>query len=559
MDRFRYRCTGRCRRWLRYLGLGLGLALWWAMGWATWGLDGVALAQDSPPETAPVMLNSRVLFEVSGTAELTASERAAAIETNVLPLLDLDQLPDVRVQTRSPAPGKGTVGNPVIFADDRYLMTVTQADADLNRAPTPMEQADRWVKTLSQGLAQAQAEQRGDFLIMALARSAAALAVALAIHAGLGWVGRRWLFPLVARFALHGDDTSPNQTGLGLLVRLTLLVVQGVVWFSAITYIANLFPLTRRFSYLVSRSLTDGLLARSLVLGSRAYSLLDLLLLLATLMALVIAANTATNLLRSRILKVAGISLAAQEAIAALSKYTLILLGTVVILQIWGIDLSSIALIASGLGIGIGFGLQGLVRDFVSGLVLVFERPVQVGDFVDFGVVKGTVNRIGSRSTVIRTLDQVSIIVPNSRLLDQEIINWSHDNPTSRIRLPVGVSYSADPIQVKHILLAVGQQQPDVLSTPAPQVFFLGFGDNALRFELLVWIAEPHRQLVIKSDLYFAIAASLRQHHIEVPFPQHDLHLRTGTLPLDLSPAAQQWLQQLAQTPNGTATSEPEG
>ena len=222
------------------------------------------------------------------------------------------------------------------------------------------------------------------------------------------------------------------------------------------------------------------------------------------------------------------------------------LLGAVVVLQIWGIDLSSLALIASGLGIGIGFGLQGLVRDFVSGLVLVFERPVQVGDFVDFGAVKGTVNRIGSRSTEIRTLDHVAIIVPNSRLLDQEIINWSHGNPVSRIRLPVGVAYASDPTQVKQVLLEACRQSDEILITPLPQVFFLGFGDNALRFELLVWIAQPHRQLVIKSDLYFAIEALLRQHHIEVPFPQRDLHLRTGSLPLEFGPDAQQWLQRMA-------------
>jgi potassium efflux system protein len=527
----------RCQRWFRYLGLGLALLLWGA--WLGWG--GFALAQDGPPETASVFLDSIFLFEVPGSAELTASERAAAIETNLAPLLDLDTQPNVRIQNRT----ENKAGNPVIFADERYIMTVTQADADLNPAQTPVEQAQIWVEILNQGLAQAQAERRGDFWLTALARSALAVAMALAIQAGVGWLGRRWLLPLVARWGGRTEEDG-HRTGLGLLLRLMFLVVQGIVWFSALTYIANLFPLTRRVSYVVGRSLTEGLLARSLVLGSRAYSLLDLLLLLAVLLALVIAANTVTNLLRTRILNVAGISLSAQEAIAALSKYTLILLGAVVVLQIWGIDLSSLALIASGLGIGIGFGLQGLVRDFVSGLVLVFERPVQVGDFVDFGAVKGTVNRIGSRSTEIRTLDHVSIIVPNSRLLDQEIINWSHGNPVSRIRLPVGVAYTSDPIQVKQVLLEACRQSDEILLTPSPQVFFLGFGDNALRFELLVWIAQPHRQLVIKSDLYFAIEALLRQHHIEVPFPQRDLHLRTGSLPLEFGPDAQQWLQRIA-------------
>lgn len=534
----------RCKRWLTWLGLGLGLALW-----AAWlGLGGVALAQDVPPETASVFLNSVFLFEVPGSAELTAPERAAAIETNLLPLLDGDNPPDVRIQT----PAGNAVGNPVIFADDRYIMTVTQADAEVGRAATLAEQAERWVDILDQGLAQAQAERRGDFLITALAQAAVAVAVALAIHLGATWVGRRWLLPLVAQWGGGSTEEENAKTGLGLLTRLLLLVVQGVVWFSTLTYIANLFPLTRRFSYVVGRSLTDGLLARSLVLGSRAYSLLDILLLLAALMALVIAANTATNLLRSRVLHGAGVGLPAQEAIAALSKYTLILLGAVVVLQIWGIDLSSIALVASGLGIGIGFGLQGLVRDFVSGLVMVFERPVQVGDFVDFGSVKGTVSRIGSRSTEIRTLDQIAIIVPNSRLLDNEIINWSHGNPVSRIRLPVGVAYASDPAQVRQVLLTACRQNNEVLLTPSPQVFFLGFGDNALLFELLVWIAQPHRQLVIKSDLYFAIEASLRQHQIEVPFPQRDLHLRTGSLPLEFGPDVQQWLQRMAPDPQNS-------
>ena len=375
----------------------------------------------------------------------------------------------------------------------------------------------------------------------------ATLAVTLALHWLSGWLWQRWLQPLADRLPGSPAPQEGAVTGLGLLLRLGLWTLRATIWVTALSYITRWFPLTRRVSHRVSKSLNDSLFARSLALGGQAYSLFDLLLLLATLLALVILANTVTNGLRSRFLHITGINQAAQEAIAVLAKYTLILLGGVVILQLWGIDLSSIALIASGLGIGIGFGLQGLVKDVVSGLVMVFERPVQVGDFVDFGPVKGTVTRIGSRSTEIRTLDQVAIIVPNSRFLENEIVNWSHGNPVSRIRLPVGVAYHSDPEQVKAALLAACQTHPEVLASPAPQVFFLGFGDNALSFELLVWIAEPHRQLIIKSDLYFAIEAAFRQHHIEVPFPQQDLHLRSGSLPIDLSQATQQWLRQLSQ------------
>ncbi|MCG8366921.1 MAG: mechanosensitive ion channel, partial [Pseudanabaenales cyanobacterium] len=242
-----------------------------------------------------------------------------------------------------------------------------------------------------------------------------------------------------------------------------------------------------------------------------------------------------TNLLRSRVLQITRINRGAQEAVAILTKYSLISIGAIVILQVWGLDLSSLTLLASALGIGIGLGLQNIAKDFSSGLVLVFERSIQVGEFIEFGQFMGTVERIGARSTEIRTLDQVSIIVPNSRFLEQEVINWSHRNPISRIRLPVGVDYQSDPEMVKQALLEATQTDGDILSTPAPQVLFSRFGDSALEFELLVWINEPGKQPVIKSNLNFAIEASLRKHNIEIPFPQRDVNLAAGNLPIELS------------------------
>jgi small-conductance mechanosensitive channel len=163
-----------------------------------------------------------------------------------------------------------------------------------------------------------------------------------------------------------------------------------------------------------------------------------------------------------------------------------------------------------------------------------FERPIQVGDFIEVGDLHGTVERIGARSTEIRTLDRVSIIVPNSRFLDSEVINWSHDNPLSRLHLPVGVAYGSDPHQIRSLLLETAAGHPKVLSSPPPQVFFKGFGDSALDFELLVWTAEPNKQFLLKSDLYFRLYEAFSQHQIEIPFPQQDLHLRSGRL--ELSP-----------------------
>ncbi|TVQ06429.1 MAG: mechanosensitive ion channel protein MscS [Leptolyngbya sp. DLM2.Bin27] len=520
--------------------LGLVLAL---------GLNGLGawpgLAQML--EVEPVFLDGLFLFDVPAAGDLTAVERALAIEANLGPLVESAEPVLVQYEFRGPEGSDGAAqgGNPVILADDRYIMTVTNADVQVGGADSPQAQADRWVRTITTSLTQAREERQSGFLTRAMIRAMVALAIAMVLHLLVGWIWHRWLKPLLDRVTFWSADEDDGVANVNLFFRLTLFLVRGAVWLGALTYVANLFPVTRRISFQVMRSLRDGLFARSLMLGTRSYSLLDLLLVVATLLGLVIVASAATNVLRLRVLRVTGISLAAQEAVAVLSKYTLILLGTVVVLQLWGIDLSSIALIASGLGIGVGLGLQGLVKDFVSGLVLVFERPVQVGDFVDFGQVKGTVARIGSRSTEIRTLDQVSIIVPNSHFLDSEVTNWSHGNPVSRIRLPVGVAYSSDPQQVKSALLDACKENQEILSAPGPQVFFLGFGDSVLNFQLLVWIAQPSRQLAIKSELYFAIEASLRDRRIEVPFPQRDLHIRSGHFPIDLSPETQQFLQGL--------------
>lgn len=537
---------GYLRRWLPRLVWGLVLAV------ALHGLGALpGLAQ--LPETEPVFLDGLFLFDVPAAGDLTAAERALAIETNLGPLVEAADPVSVQAEVRriEGSDGATLTRNPVIFAGDRYIMTVTNVDAEVGGTDDPEAQADQWTNAIAKALSQAQVERQSGFLARALAQALAALAAALLVHWLAGRLWHRWLRPFLDRFAfspIDPDNPEHEVTGLNLFFRFTLFLVRGAVWFATLAYLANLFPLTRRVSYRVVSSLREGLFDRSLPVGSRSYSLLGLLTLVAVLLAMVIVASALTNLMRSRVLRATGISLAAQEAIAVLSKYTLLLLGTVVVLQLWGIDLSSIALIASGLGIGVGLGLQGLVKDFVSGLVLVFERPVQVGDFVDFGEVKGTVARIGSRSTEIRTLDSVSIIVPNSRFLESEVINWSHGNPVSRIRLPVGVAYSADPQAVRSALLEACQSNQEILTTPAPQVFFLGFGDNAFNFQLLVWIAQPSRQLVIKSDLYFAIEACLRQHGIEIPFPQRDLHIRSD-LPLELSPEALLLLRQLTAPP----------
>jgi small-conductance mechanosensitive channel len=321
------------------------------------------------------------------------------------------------------------------------------------------------------------------------------------------------------------------------------------LWLGVALYITNLFPFTRRWSYQITSVLATSFTSSILTLGNSSYSVIDLVFLAVLLLGLVVFAGIITNLFRSRVLRYAGINRGAQEAIAILTKYSLIFIGTLVILQLWGLNISSLAIVASALSVGIGFGLQDIAKNFGSGIVLVFERPIQVGDFVEVGDYKGTVERIGARSTEIRTLDRISIIVPNSRFLENEVINWSHRNPISRLHLPVGVAYGCDAKAVEDALLEAARSHSSVLKSPPPLVLFKSFGDSALNFELLVWTKEPERQFLLTSDLYYKIYEVLGQRQIEIPFPQRDFHLRSGTL--GLSPQVESALtQMLARLPN---------
>ncbi len=487
---------------------------------------GGVMAQPLVLNSAPVVLDGRPLFDVAATNQINADERADTISGELEDLIENDEGLNVSTETRNKAP--------VILVDERYLMTVTQNDADLNDVNSPDELATTWALQLDQELETAQAERSNAVLQRRLFYSLGLIVLTLLAHRLIGYLWRRSLRPLLENWVTSRDDGEQSPpAGFNLLLSLILSLIRFGLWLGVITYITTLFPLTRRWSYFFQRQVLEGLLAPNLRLGQTEISIFSLFVLIGILLGLVVVSGIFANFLRSRVLRLTGIDRGLQAAIAVLAKYSMIFVSTVVLLQIWGVDLSSLALIASALGVGIGIGLQNIVKDFGSGFILVFERPIQVGDFVAFGEFQGTVEHIGARSTEIKTLDQVSIIVPNSRFLEQEVINWSHRNPVSRIRVPVGVSYSSDPKDVKQVLIEASYQHPQVLSKPPPLVFFKGFGDSSLDFELLVWIADPPKQLVIKSDLYFSIEAALRQHHIEIPFPQRDLHIRSGQLPLE--------------------------
>jgi small-conductance mechanosensitive channel len=177
--------------------------------------------------------------------------------------------------------------------------------------------------------------------------------------------------------------------------------------------------------------------------------------------------------------------------------------------------------------VGIGFGLQNIANNFVSGLILLFERPIKPNDMVSVGDTDGKVEEIKMRATTVVTRDNVTIIVPNSQFISSEVTNWSHTDPKVRIHVPVGVAYGSDVKLVTDLLLQVAKDHPQVMNEPPPNVWFTGFGDSSLDFELLVWITEPISRQKIRSDLNYAIDAAFRQHDVTIPFPQRDLHLQS--------------------------------
>jgi potassium-dependent mechanosensitive channel len=228
----------------------------------------------------------------------------------------------------------------------------------------------------------------------------------------------------------------------------------------------------------------------------------------------------------SRLSRRAGISAGISYAVGRILHYLIVLLGFVLAAQCVGLNLGTLAVVLGFLSVGIGFGLQNVTSNFISGVILLFERPISVGDFISVEQQVGTVNHIGMRSTQIRTLDNVSIVVPNSTFVENQVINWSRGDPRIRLHVPVGVAYGSDTGKVTQALLGVAAKHSDILSSPAPEVRFLSFGNSSLDFELLAWINKPEKQFVIHSQLNYAVDTAFREAGVTIPFPQRDLHVQ---------------------------------
>ena len=248
----------------------------------------------------------------------------------------------------------------------------------------------------------------------------------------------------------------------------------------------------------------------------------------------VLVAYAASWLLRRslhRVYRRRAVDEGVQHALDRLMHYAVVALGTFLALENLGVSVTALAGLGAVLAVGIGFGLQNIAQNFVSGLILLLERPVKKGDFVQVGEVQGTVRDIRARATVVTTLDNVDIIVPNGQFITEPVTNETFGDRRVRMRLKVGVAYGSDVERVRRILAEVAAARPEVLSEPPPQVLFRDFGESSLDFELVAWLADPRDENPIASEMRFAIDRAFREAGVEIPFPQRDLHLRGGWPP----------------------------
>jgi len=267
-------------------------------------------------------------------------------------------------------------------------------------------------------------------------------------------------------------------------------------------------------------------------------TLVQIFLLVALLLGVFWVSARTKSFLFNRFLVNSGLDRSLQYAISQIVSNIVLVVGVFIVLDNAGIHLGTLTVFAGAVGVGIGFGLQNIASNFISGLVILAERPITIGDRVEVAGVAGQVQQIRARSTVILTNDNITMIVPNTKFIDSPVTNWTYGDPRVRFRVPIGVAYGSDLEKVRNALLEVARENSHVLPQPAPTVFLEAFGESSINLELVVWSKEmSYRPRRFRSDLNFAIVQKLRESGIEIPYPQRDLHFRDGLARVEMTPS----------------------
>ncbi len=231
---------------------------------------------------------------------------------------------------------------------------------------------------------------------------------------------------------------------------------------------------------------------------------------------------------KARLEKVPFLDTTRTNTISMLIRYTIIIIGVLVAFAIVNIDFTTLKVLIGALGVGIGFGLREIVNNLISGFILLSDKTIVHNDLIEVNGLLGKVETVGIRTTVIKTFNNVEVIVPNTNLVNNELINYTHSDPIIRIDIPIGVSYKSDPFKVKDVLTENLYEIENILKSPEVNVYFIDFGESSLNFQVSVWTDNPLKKKVIESDARYAIWKALKENNIEIPFPQVDIHVKDG-------------------------------
>jgi potassium efflux system protein len=232
------------------------------------------------------------------------------------------------------------------------------------------------------------------------------------------------------------------------------------------------------------------------------------------------------KIIKDRLGKMPFLDTTRTGAISVLIRYLIIVIGVFTAFAIVNIDFTSVKVLIGALGVGIGFGLREIVNNLISGFILLWDKTIVQNDLIEIKGLLGKVESVGVRTTVIRTFNNVEVIVPNTNLVNNELINYTHSDPVIRIDIPVGVSYSSDPFKVRKVLVENLSKLEGILKNPTVDVFFKNFGESSLDFEVTIWIDNPLKEKIIESEARYAIWKILKENNIEIPFPQRDIHIK---------------------------------
>lgn len=330
------------------------------------------------------------------------------------------------------------------------------------------------------------------------------------------------------------DVTVISRQSLQLLRAMTAIGIAVMLYFNW----SGLLPALTIFDGFVISEIDTGALDLDGQPVTRSITLWTVLQALAIGAIAIIAARNLPGFLEIFVLDRLGFDAGSRYAIVTIIGYIIIAIGVVIFFQRLGLQWDQLQWIVTGLSVGIGFGLQKIIANFVSGLILLFERPIRIGDFVTIGDKSGTVTRIKIRATTLGDLDNREILIPNENLISQEVTNWTLSNSVTRVIVNVGIAYGSDTEKAREIMLETLKETGKILETPPPQVFFLGFGDSSLDFELRFFLRKFEDRFPVSHQVHTDVNKALAKHGFEIPFPQRDLNWRGQSAPFDIKPTA---------------------